>query len=127
MAYNTLPSSPGTADRDYSVRGYGLQETPQLPLVLRTGTTVREGISGHGDMTSQMEQGQAFFARMADYCTLEGDIDHDEASLDQCRSKLAYLTPSQFLLTFWSRSGQGQGLISEPCWPFDKFMRCLCL
>ena len=38
-------------------------------------------MSGHGAMTSQEVQGQAIFARNGGYYTLEGDIDHDDASL----------------------------------------------
>ena len=41
---------------------------------------------GHRVMTSQEVQGQDIFERnIAHYCTLEGDIDHDEASLDYFR------------------------------------------
>ena len=65
---------------------------------------------------------------MADYGTLEGDINHDEASFDHFRSELTCLTIAQCILTFWSRSGrdQGQGHVSELGWPYDKYM-CLCL
>ena len=56
-----------------------------------------------------------FLREMADYCTLEGDINHDEASFGQFRSQLTCLTPPKCPLTFWSRSGtgQGQGQISD--------------
>ena len=64
---------------------------------------------GHGAMPSLRGQAQAIFLReMAGYCTLEGDIDHNEVSLDHFRSKLICLTPSQYPLTFRSRSDQGQ-------------------
>ena len=60
-----------------------------------------------------------FLGELVDYCTLEGDIDHDEPSLDHFRSELTCLTPPQCLLTFWSRawvssrSGQWPSLTFE--------------
>ena len=41
-------------------------------------------MSGHGAMTSQEVRTRSghFLRKMADYCTLEGDIDHDEAYFD---------------------------------------------
>ena len=49
-----------------------------------------------------------FLREMAVYCILESDIDHDEAHLDYFRSEPTCLTPPQYPLTFWPRSGQGQ-------------------
>ena len=85
-------------------------------------------MSGHGAITSQEVQGQAIFLReMADYSTLEDDIDHNEASSECFRSELTCVTPPQYPLTFWSRSGQiqGQGQVNDLGWPYDKFMCCL--
>ena len=44
-------------------------------------------MSGHGAITSQGYKVRPFLREMADYCTLEGDIDHDEPSLDHFRSE----------------------------------------
>ena len=44
-------------------------------------------------MTSQVVQGQAILREITEYCTLEGDIDHDEASFDYFRSELTCMTP----------------------------------
>ena len=78
-----------------------------------------------------MRPPRSFLREMADYCTLEGHIDHDQASFDYFRSELTCMTPPQYLLTFWSRSGQsqgqGQGQISDHGWPYDNSMCCLCL
>ena len=46
---------------------------------------------------------------MAEYGTLEGDIDHDEAAFDYFRSELTCMTSPPYPLNFWSRSGKGQG------------------
>ena len=42
---------------------------------------------------------------MTDYCTLKGDIDHDEASFDHFRSELTCLTPCYNAILPY---GQGQ-------------------
>ena len=68
---------------------------------------------GHGTMTSQEVQGQAILLEIADYCTLEGDIDgdHGETSFDYFRSELTCMTPpltKPFQMSR-SRSGQSQG------------------
>ena len=70
-------------------------------------------MSGHGTMTSQGGKVRPFLREVADYCTLEGDIVHDETSFDHFRSELSCLTPPQRPLTFWSRSGQDQGQLSD--------------
>ena len=36
-------------------------------------------MSGHGAMTSQRNKVRPFLREIADYCTLEGDIDHHNA------------------------------------------------
>ena len=55
---------------------------------------------GHRAMTLQEVQGQAILREMAEYCTLEGDIDHDEISFDYFRSELTCMTPPPYPLTF---------------------------
>ena len=65
-------------------------------------------LSVHEAMTSQGYKIRPFLREMADNCTLEVDIDHDEDSYDHLRSELSCLTPSQCPLIFWSRSVQGQ-------------------
>ena len=65
-----------------------------------------------------------FLREKADYCTLGGDIDHDEASFDfyHFRSELTCLVPPQCSWTFWSGSGQAQGQVSDLGWPYDKYV-----
>ena len=46
-------------------------------------------MSGHGATTSKEVQGQAILREIADYCTLEGNIDHDKAFFDYFSSELA--------------------------------------
>ena len=64
---------------------------------------------------------------IVDYCTLEGDIDQDEASFDHFTSELTCLTLQKCPFYFWSRSGQDQVKVqvSHPGWTYDKFMCCL--
>ena len=69
-----------------------------------------------------------FLREIAEYSTLEGDIEHEEASFELFRSELAWMTPQPYPLTFCSRSRQskGQGQVSDLGWPY-MFMCCLCL
>ena len=46
-------------------------------------------MSGHGARTLQSEQGRAILRQIADWYTLEGDIDHNGASFDHFGSELA--------------------------------------
>ena len=51
---------------------------------------------------------RSFLQETAEYRTLEGDIDHDEASFHYFRSDLTCMTQPLYPLTFWSRLDQSQ-------------------
>ena len=59
-----------------------------------------------------------FLRELAEYGTLEGDIE----AFDYFRSALTFMTPPLYPLTFWSRSCQGQGQASDSGYPYDEFM-----
>ena len=75
----------------------------KFPIASETFFTqflVKEKLPGHVRSydVAKGTRSSHFLRGMTDYCTLEGDIDHDEASFDHFRSELTCLTPMPFNL-----------------------------
>ena len=70
--------------------------------------TINRVMSDHELRGYKGNKFRPYLRAMADYCTLQGGVDHDKASFDHFRSVLTCVTPPQCPFTFLSRSGQGE-------------------